>query len=201
VAAFSAERSVAWSKDDPFGVEFADLRLGRDTLTASGVAIGTEPVPYRLDYELETGPRFVTTRLHVTSRGEGWRRDLDLRRDASGAWTVDATEHGTVDLPSPGCDASLLEDALDCDLGLSPVTNMMPILRHGLVRAGGPIVLSMAWVAVPELSVRLDRQRYRHVRSHVVGFEAVDGSFAAELTCDDDGVVVDYPGIARRLGP
>ena len=83
-------------------------------------------------------------------------------------------------------------------ISLSPVTNMMPVLRHRL-HAGGPVVLAMAWVAVPELSVRLDRQRYRHVRPQVVLFEAVDESFTAEITLDADGVVVDYPGIARQL--
>ena len=192
-------RSVAWAKDDPFGVEYAELRIADSALAASGVAIGTAPLPYRLDYELETRADFVTTRLHVVSRGEGWRRELDLRRDERGAWSIDATVEGAVDLPPPGGDPSILEGALDCDLGLSPVTNTMPILRHGLLHSGGPIVFAMAWVAVPDLSVRLDRQRYRHVRSHVVRFEAVDGTFAAEITLDADGVVVDYPGIARRL--
>ena len=197
-------RSVAWAKDDPYGVELAEMEIAHDALSASGVAIGTAPVPYRLDYELETGPTFVTTRLHVVSRGEGWRRELDLRRDERGTWSIDSSDEGSADLRPPGGDVSRFEEALDCDLGLSPVTNMMPILRHGLLRAGGPIEIAVAWVAVPELSVRLDRQRYRHLRSdgdrHVVGFEAVDGSFAAEITLDDDGVVIDYPGIARRLG-
>ncbi len=197
------QRSVAWAKDDPFGVEFAELLLAAETLTATGVAIGTAPIPYRLDYALETGPGFVTTRLHVTSRGEGWSRELDLRRDPHGAWSVAVVEKGSVDLPRPGGDPSRLEGALDCDLGLCPVTNMMPILRHDFLHTGGPIELAMAWVAVPELSVRLDRQRYRHLRTaadqHVVGFEAVDGSFTAEITVDADGVVIDYPGIARRL--
>ncbi|MGH9137353.1 MAG: putative glycolipid-binding domain-containing protein, partial [Acidimicrobiales bacterium] len=88
-------------------------------------------------------------------------------------------------------------------LGLSPVTNMMPILRHGLLGGGGPIECTMAWVAVPALSVQADRQRYRHLRSagghHVVRYEAVDGNFAADITVDADAVVIDYPGIARRL--
>ena len=97
---------------------------------------------------------------------------------------------------------TLLSAALDCDLGLSPVTNMMPILRHGLLRSGGPVELTMAWVAVPALTVQPDGQRYRHLRStaghHVVGYEATDGSFAAEITVDADAVVIDYPGIAQR---
>jgi hypothetical protein len=62
----------------------------------------------------------------------------------------------------------------------------------------------MAWVAVPALAVQADRQRYRHLNSasdhHVIRYEAVDGSFAADITVDADAVVVDYPPIARRLG-
>jgi hypothetical protein len=52
-------------------------------------------------------------------------------------------------------------------------------------------------------SVRADGQRYRHLRSaaghHVVGYEATDGSFAAEITVDAAGVVIDYPGIAQHV--
>ena len=41
---------------------------------------------------------------------------------------------------------------------------------------------------------------HRNAADHrVVRFEAVDGSFAADITLDNDGVVTDYPGIARRL--
>lgn len=47
-------------KDEPFGVEFAEIEIAEKHLTASGVAIGTGPVPYRLDYELETTKGFVT---------------------------------------------------------------------------------------------------------------------------------------------
>jgi uncharacterized protein len=197
------QRAVAWVKDDPFGVEFAQITIVDEHLSAAGVAIGTAPLPYRLDYVLATERGFVTSRLRVTSRGERWRRTLELCRERSGTWRIEAHEQGEVDLAAPGGDAARVADALDCDLGLSPLTNTMPILRHGLLESGGPIEFTMAWVAVPELTVQADGQRYLHVSSaagrHVVRFEAVDGSFAADITVDDDALVIDYPGIARRL--
>jgi hypothetical protein len=196
-------RAVAWVKDDPVGVEFAEIEIGPDRLRAQGVAVGTAPVPYRLDYELETATDYVTSRLRATSRGDGWRRALELRRNADGVWSIAAHGEGQLDLPPAGGDAARLTGALDCDLELSPVTNMMPILRHGLLRGSGPIECTMAWVAVPSLAVQADGQRYRHLRSaadhHVVRYEATDGGFAADITVDVDAVVVDYPGIARRL--
>jgi hypothetical protein len=198
----TARRAVAWVKDDPFGVEFAEITITDDDLAATGVAVGTTPLPYRLDYELETERGFATRRLRVTSRGEAWSRVLDLRRNENGVWNIAAHDEGDVDLPPVGGDTARFAHALDCDLGLSPMTNMMPILRHDLLHGGGPIEFTMAWVAVPALTVRADRQRYLHLTSasnhHVIRYEAVDGSFAADITVDADAV--DYPAIARRLG-
>jgi hypothetical protein len=190
-------------KDDPVGVEFAEIVLAPERVSVEGVAIGGGPIPYRLDYALETVAGYVTSRLFVTTRGEGWRRTLDLRRDSSGVWTASVDEQGTAHLPAAGGDPTMLVEALDCDLGLSPVTNLMPILRHGLLAGGDRVELTMAWVSVPDLSVRADGQRYTWLGSasdrHVIRYEASDGSFEADITLDSDGIVVDYPGIARRL--
>jgi hypothetical protein len=96
-----------------------------------------------------------------------------------------------------------LNAALDCDLGLSPTTNSMPVLRHKLLAGGGPIDFLMAWVSVPDLSVRASAQRYTFVRVEsgtvVVRYESTDSGFTADLTFDQDGLVIDYPGIGRRL--
>jgi hypothetical protein len=196
-------RAVAWVKDDPFGVEFAEIELSRSRLSARGVAIAVAPMSYRLDYTLETVANFVTSRLHVVSRGQDWRRTLELCRDAERTWTLGVEDEGRVDLPAPVGDPTALSDALDCDLGLSPVTNLMPVLRHGLLSGGDSIELTTAWVSVPDLSVQADGQRYSFVRAdhdrRVIRYEATDGSFAADITLDTDGIAIDYPGIARRL--
>jgi uncharacterized protein len=196
-------REMAWTKEDPFGVEFAEIRISADRLSASGVCIGSEPLPYRLDYELNTDAGFVTSQLVVDCHGEGWRRRLDLRRNVHGDWTIVTDADGVLDLAPPGGDVSDFTGALDCDLGLSPLTNMMPILRHGLLHGGGPVEFAMAWVAVPSLSVTRHAQRYSHVAStpgrHIVRYEGVKNGFTADIILDDDGVVIDYPAIARSF--
>lgn len=178
-------RALAWVKDDPFGVEFAETGLSAG-LSAAGVAIGVEPAPYRLDYTLETREGFVTSRLQVTARSERERRTLDLRRSEAGRWTAD------VELPD-------LAGALDCDLGLSPLTNTMPVLRNGLLEPGEPVEIVAAWVSVPDLTVHASPQRYVPLGDGVVRFESLDGPFTADIVFDAEGFVVDYPGIARRL--
>ncbi len=201
-------RSIAWSKADPFGAELVEVRLEHDGLAASGVALGSAPLPYRLDYTLETVPPFVTARLVVKSRGDAWARSLDLRRASSGAWEETWNEEGRPGVPlrRERTDLAALSGALDVDLGLSPLFNTMPVLRHGLLQAGdGSVDLVMAWVSVPDLSVHRSLQRYAFVRHldggrSVIRFESIasDG-IVTDITYDADGFVVDYPGIATRM--
>ena len=199
-------RSVAWAKIDPPGTELAELTLEPGSFRATGVAIGVVPAPYRLDYRLDASDGLRTRRLEVESRGEGWRRHLVLTRDAASVWTVETVVEGEgdVDLPAPGCDPAVLQGAEDVDLGLSPVTNSMPVLRCGLLE-GGEHDFVMAWISVPDLAVHRDPQRYTFVRATAGGRRLVrflgpeqDG-FTADIAFDADGLVLDYPFIARRL--
>ena len=79
--------AVAWSNSEPFGAEFANVRLDRDRLSAEGVAINSAPEPYRLDYTLETAADFVAN-VEVSARGDGWQRSLTLTQSASAGWTA-----------------------------------------------------------------------------------------------------------------
>jgi hypothetical protein len=192
-----------WAKELPFGTELADVRVDGSLLSATGVAIGTAPLPYRLDYQLSTVDQYVTARLVARAEGQGWRRGLDLVREPSGRWSCSTDASGEADLPAPGGDLSLVAGAVDCDLGLSPLTNSMPVLRHRLHEGGGPIDFLMAWVSVPDLAVHASRQRYTFVHKEaeasIVRFESLDTPFAAEIRFDARGIVLDYPGIARYV--
>jgi len=188
-----ARRSIVWVKADPPGAEWADVQIARGRLTATGIAIGSHPSGYRLDYKLETRGEYVTSGLLVVARGPGWQRKLDLRRLASGRWAARGVKS----------DMSAIEGALDCDLALSPLTNSMPVLRHGLLEGGGPHEFLMAWVSVPDLAVHPSRQRYRFLgksgKLSRVRYESESRDFVAELTFDQDGLCLDYPGIGRSV--
>ncbi|WP_040421728.1 putative glycolipid-binding domain-containing protein [Actinopolymorpha alba] len=190
--------SLVWLKDA--GAELVEVKLARGRLSATGSAIGADPVPYRLEYILTTGDFYVTSSLRVHTSGHGWRRSLELHRDGDGSWRIVTDQEGHLDAPPPGGDPALWQGALDCDLGLCPLTNTMPVLRHGLLDKGDPVDLVMAWVSVPDLTVTPSAQRYsplsRTDESSVVRFES-DG-FCADILFDRDGLVLDYPSIARR---
>jgi hypothetical protein len=200
----AAVRRVEWQGvDDPRRRDAALVELGEDALRAAG---GSVTDGWVSTWSLATTSGWVTRELRVTTAGPGWRRELVLRRAADGAWAVEAQAAGRVDLPEPGiADAAELTAALDCDLGLCPLTNTMPILRLGLLAA--PVAeaeLVMAWVDMPSLAVHASRQRYGSAEASLrvgreVDYASGDRSFRARLSVEPDGLVLDYPQLARRV--
>ena len=88
-------------------------------------------------------------------------------------------------------------DADHFDLAYSPLFNSLPVLSHGLHLGGAARDFVMTFVSVPELAVQRSEQRYEPLEGRRVRFSS--GAFTAELELDDDGFVVHYPTIARRL--
>ena len=61
----------------------------------------------------------------------------------------------------------------------------------------------MAFIRVPTLEVTPNRQRYTFLRRLDAGalVRYSSGSFRSDLTIDEDGFVLDYPQLGRRIGP
>jgi uncharacterized protein len=198
-------RLVLWRGLDVWRAEVASVELTGQGVRASGTQLGVDPVPYRLDYRLDASDGFVTESLEVDATGEGWSRSLRLGRDGDGAWRCETGGEGDAQLPPAGGEVEGLGGALDCDLGFSPLTNLMPVRRHALHERPGGADFLTAWVSVPDLGLHASRQRYEHVRREgegaIVRFLDLDlhAGFTAELKLDADGLVRVYPGLARRV--
>jgi uncharacterized protein len=201
------ERLAIWEGLDSKRWEVAHITLWSTGVTAEGTQVGVEPLPYRLDYTLDASDGFVTRALDVRVHGEGWRRRLLVRHDGSGFWEAEATAEGRVNLPAPEPAVEGLSEARDCDLGLSPLTNLMPLNRLGLLTKRTSASIVVAWVSVPELVLRPYHQRYEHIavndRGATVRFidEDLFAGFTADLQLDPGGIVQEYPQLARRVRP
>jgi hypothetical protein len=181
------ERFLVWRGLDAWRAETSRARIEDQRLAARGTQIGMDPEPYELRYELVTEERFVTQRLTLSASGEGWDRRLELGRGTDGTWTANSEPLEEV------------AGALDCDIANSPLTNTMPVLRDGLLEGGEPRDYVMAWVAVPDLTVRRSEQRYEPLDDRLVRYVSLDSDFVSELEYDADGFVVNYPQMAERL--
>ena len=191
---------LSWQSDDGPGLEAARVLLGEGGFRAVGRMIrhagpgadGPGGV-FTASYRLVVGEDGALRRLVVDAAAAERERHLTISRSGDGDWLVD---HGS---GSTRLDA---RGALDVDLAFSPVFNSLPIRRLGLHREPARRDLPMVFVSLPDLAVEVTEQTYRTVTvgsdaaPGVVAFSA--GGFAAEITVDLDGLVLDYPGIARR---
>jgi uncharacterized protein len=197
-------RFLVWSGVEEWMTEAAAVELTEDGLSATGTQLGADPVPYRVDYRLEAPDDYVTRELDLTATAEGWRRRLLLTHDGEGAWRAEVEDEGEV--PGGAWDGGLpdLSAARDIDIQNSPLTNTMPILRHGFQRSGERDFL-MAFVTLPALRVEASLQRYEHVSESsdgsVVRYIGLDSAFTADLELDPEGLLVFYPRLARRVEP
>lgn len=135
-----------------------------------------------------------STWLTRAARIDGWsnrgRREVLLEADGAGGWRVD------------GRAAPELDGCLDVDLESSVCTNTFPVhrLHFGIGQAADA---PAAYVRALDLSVERLEQRYARVvddgRSSQYDYHAPAFDFEARLVYDETGLVLDYPGIARRV--
>lgn len=193
---------ISWSGiDDPDRSDHACIELSESSMHAIG---STQTRHFSSAWELEVASGWETQALRVSTRGFGWSRWLELTRSESGRWSAEAGALGDTKLPPPGLEEpATLDDAIDCDLGLCPVTNTMPIRRLGLLDRDVPATqLAMAWVEMPSLRVSRSEQVYASQwegERRLVRYSSLRGDFSADLTVDSHGLVIDYPSLAHRL--
>ena len=177
------ERLLIWRGLDEWRAEVTHVQIDDDRLSAQGTQLGAHP--YRLDYRLVTGAGFVAERLELSLLHEDRLRRLSIVRDPDGSWTAD-------DRPLPD-----LDGALDVDVLASPVFNSTPFLRHAMGAGGEARDLVMAFVTVPELSVKRSEQRYTPLGGGRVNYAS--GDFSADIHFDDDGLVRVYEDYLERV--
>jgi hypothetical protein len=200
-------RTLLWRRVDELGTEHVVL-ADHAGLHARGTMIGADPVPFTCRYEVYTDAAWATARFDATVEGAGFSRTTRLER-AAGRWRVTASEQGDLGgalraaghpkAGFPGAeDQDRLAEAIDVDLAYSPLTNTRPVRRLGLLDAaeGTEHTVQAAWVLLPSLEVIPNTQTYTRLSGRTVRYTS--GTFTADLTLDDTGYVVHYPGLAER---
>lgn len=138
---------------------------------------------YAVAYEIALDG-WITREVRVRADGVDGPRETVLGSDGRGTWTVDGD-------PAPH-----LHGLVDVDLEASACTNTLPVHRMSL--PVGEVVPAPAVYVRADLVVQRLDQTYRRLDEHRFAYTS-EGGFEAVLTYDDAGLVVDYPGIARRF--
>ncbi|MFW8636517.1 putative glycolipid-binding domain-containing protein [Cribrihabitans pelagius] len=185
------QRVARWCDWQRQGLEHCVLTETADGLRLEGVAAGSDPVAFGAHYRVGTDAQFHTREVRLSFAGG---HSLHLASDGRGQWRDVA--RGTA-LPA-------LEGCLDIDIGITPATNTLPIRRLGLAEGASAEILA-AFVPPPEtggaeIALRMARQRYTRLGEDRYRYEGLESGFTADIEVDAAGLVLDYPGVFRRLG-
>ncbi|MGK2960948.1 MAG: putative glycolipid-binding domain-containing protein [Gemmatimonadaceae bacterium] len=181
----TAGERIVWVRLDIPGHESCEQIRTADGWQLRGVAVlAYENQPCRLEYDIHCDGQWLTDVTAITGHVGANTIDLELRRNPAGEWT----SNGSKVWELTGCD--------DVDLNFSPSTNMLPVRRMNLA-VGGSAQVRAAWVRFPSFSIEPFEQTYTRLGPETYRYESADGKFSRDLTVDEAGFVLDYPGIWR----
>jgi hypothetical protein len=185
----SVEREVMWTPWEEAGLEHLRLVTSGSGVVANGLVIGLQGGrPFRIGYEIRCDGRWRVREVRAAAP-DSERPVLELLANGEGRWKSRGGE------PVPE-----LDGCIDVDISATPFTNTLPIRRLGL-KPGESEELTVTYIRVPELLVGPERQRYGCLEADggFYRFEALPSGFTAELPVDAEGLVIDYPGLFRRV--
>ena len=176
-----------WNKGQE-GVGLEHLLLDERVADSVVLAFDERRGPYRLTYRLTWDESWRLREADLVVATERSTTSLYLRTDGQGRWR-----------DGGGRAVDELDGCVDIDIWPTPFTNSFPVRRVPL-DVGERRQFRMAWVFAPDLTIRPQPQAYTRLAERLYLFESPDGGgFSAELPVDEDGIVLDYPGLFRRV--
>ncbi|MEE1610494.1 putative glycolipid-binding domain-containing protein [Microvirga sp. CF3016] len=181
-------RTIRWSAwaGCAAGMEHVDIRPADGGLHISGVVIAEDDeTDFGLSYHLKLDALWHTKEVRIrTTSGHV----LHLESNGKGSWQEN------------GKDRPDLQGCIDVDIQATPLTNTLPIRRLDL-ETGERMDIRLCYITVPHLTVAPENQRYTALEAgSLYRFQSLESGFAADLPVDEDGFVLDYPGLFKRLG-
>jgi hypothetical protein len=174
--------SILWRRLDLPGVESARLERTEGGWTLAGAAVFTHDERLcRLYYEIRCDGAW-RTRTACVAGFVGGAVEVAIESDGNGRWRMNGEPCPQVD----GC--------IDVDLNFSPSTNLLPIRRLRL-DVGEEAEVRAAWLRFPGFTLEPLEQRYHRTADDAYRYESAGGAFVRDLTVNDEGFVVRYPGL------
>ena len=186
---------LTWRAHDVPRMESVRVQLSGNRIKAYGriVAAATPSHPaFSASYDLVTDDRGATKRLSLTVTLAERERQLSIARDEENMWLVQDHQNQTT--------RAAYDGALDVDVIFSPFFNALPIRRTGLYQQAESISMPVVYVRVPELSVEQVNITYTSDGAGAqTGIKLVSPVADTTITVDDEGFILDYPGLAERI--
>jgi hypothetical protein len=182
---------LTWRAHDVSRIESTRVQLSGNRIKAIGrIAAGASDKhpAFSASYDLVTDDGGATKRLSLNVSTAERDRQLSIARDEENMWLI--TDH-------EGDSRAAFGGAMDVDMVLSPFFNALPIRRVGVHHSCETVTVPVVYVYLPDLTVEAAEITYTGSGDGAVELK----SPVAQTTVivDDNGFVIDYPGLAERI--
>jgi hypothetical protein len=185
---------LTWRSPACTQMESTRVQLVRNRIKAHGriVAAATPERPaFSVSYDLVTDDSGATKRLSINVSLPERERQLSIARDEENMWLITGHE---------GNSRNAYGGAVDVDMVLSPFFNALPIRRLGLHQSSDSVTVPVVYVYLPELTVAAATISYTGSGPGNPEGITVNSPVAdTTVVVDDDGFILNYPGLAERI--
>lgn len=182
---------MTWRGTGEERLEQVRVTVNGNRIKAYGRIIGAatdKHEAFSASYDLITNDAGATKRLSLHLVRAGGDTQISITRDGQDAWLVQSAR---------GMERSDFGGAQDVDLALSPFFNALPIRRLGLGKPdAGPAEVPVAYLYLPSGEVTAATLQYT---PSAAGIDIVSPVAQTTITVDENGFVVNYPGLAERV--
>ena len=171
---------ILWTRHDGQGLDRCVVERTATGTRLSGTSLlVVDGAPYEIRYSVITDAAGAMTTVGAHVQGPGNDRRLGLTSDGAGAWTTG------------GSPILQLFGATDLELGWTPATNMLTILRLGL-DIGDSAHVTTAIISFPDPEIERRSQTYERVDETT--YRSVSGGDEVVLVVDPAGLVSEHSG-------
>lgn len=182
---------LTWRAHDVPRMESVRVHLSGNRIKAYGriVAAATATHPaFSASYDLVTDEAGATKRLSMTVTLAERERQLSIARDEENMWLVQQQNGETR--------RAAYDGALDVDVIFSPFFNALPIRRYDLQLGADDVEVPVVYLNLVDLRVEEATVVYSSASD---GIHVLSPVASSSVTVDEDGFVLEYRGLAKRI--
>lgn len=180
-------RSVLWHFPDLPSMERCRLSENAQYKRIEGAVLTlVSKAPAEIRYVVTCDSWWKTLSCSVAIQTPESTRTIELEANERRFWMLNGER------------APEFDGIMDVDLGFSPCTNTLPILRLGL-EVGQAARIPVVWLRFPGLEIVRTEQVYTRVGEAVYRYESGTGDFSAEIEVDALGIVTRYGDFWREV--
>ena len=140
----------------------------------------------RIDYQLQLDHHWNTLSVIANSRHAEHTNAISFTGDGLGNWKFNGK-------PVPEFDG-----CIDVDISVTPFTNSLPVNRLKL-NISEHRQIKVLYINLPKEELHVMEQRYTRLSQFDYLYQNVQSNFEAKISIDNNGLVINYPGIFERM--